>query len=90
MPTNPAPRRAYKPTLDPLNPPPRVTRALAAELLLAALGIVVSPRTLESWPLATRIVNGHATPDTAEILARGRAMLDGSPILRGGRTRKAA
>lgn len=83
----PKSRRSYKPTLDLQNPPPRVDRKMAAELLLARLGIVASPRTIEAWPLATRLVNGHATLDTTELLAHGRAMLDRSPSVRGGRTR---
>ncbi len=86
--TAPKPRRTYKPMLDPRNPPPRVDRKMAAELLLARLGIVASPRTIEGWPLTSRLVNGRATLDTAELLAHGRAMLDGSPSVRGGRTRK--
>lgn len=84
------PRRSYKPTLDPLNPPPRVDRSMLAELLFARLGIRVSPRTLEGWPLASKLVNGRATYDTVAALAHGSALLDGSPSVRGGRTRKAA
>ena len=83
-------RRTYKPTLDVQNPPPRVDRKMAAELLFARLGIVASPRTIEAWPLATKLVNGRATLDTGEVLAHGRAMLDGSPSIRGGRAYKAA
>jgi hypothetical protein len=83
-------RRTYKPTLDFDNPPPRVDRQAAAALLYARLGLRISPRTLEAWPLVTRLLNGRATYDTAELLAHGHAMLDGSPGVRGGRTRKAA
>ena len=92
-PRNPHPdakrRRAYVPTFDTARPPPRVDRAMAAVLLLARLGLRVSPRTLEGWPLPTRLVNGRATLDTAELLAYGRKLLDGSPNVRGGRARKA-
>lgn len=83
-------RRAYAPTLDPRNPPPRVDRQAGAALLLAALGIRVSPRNLESWPVPTRLLNGRATMDTKELLAHGRTLLDGAPSVRGGRTRRAA
>lgn len=86
----PKQRRTHRPTLDLRNPPPRVTRPMLSELLLALLGLQVSPRTLESWPLATRLVNGRATYDTAEALAYGRKLVDGSPNVRGGRSRKAA
>ena len=78
-------RRTFQPTLDPANPPPRVDRKAAAALLYALLGLQVSPRTLETWPLPTRLVNGRATLATAEVLAHGRAMLDGAPSVRGGR-----
>ena len=83
-------RRTYKPALDPANPPPRVDRQAGAALLYVRLGLQVSPRTLETWPVATRLLNGRATYDTAELLAHGRAMLDGSPSLRGGRNGRAA
>ena len=63
---------------------------MAADILLMVLGILVSPRTLESWPLKTKLVNGHATVDTGELLAVGRAKLDESPSIRGGRSRQAA
>ena len=78
-------RRAYKPTLDPQNLPPRVTRQDAASALYAVLGFPVSPRTLESWPVATRLVNGKATFDTAELLAFAGNKLNEAPSLRGGR-----
>lgn len=82
--------RTYTPHFDPHNPPPRLTRPMMAEYLLAKLGLQIAPRTLEACPLPSRIVNGRATYDTAEALAYGKAMLDGAPGLRGGRTRKAA
>jgi len=87
VPDAPKPRRAYKPTLDPSNPPPRVDRQAGAALLFARLGLRVSPRTLESWPLPTRLLNGRATYDTAELLAHGRALLDAALPIRGGRKR---
>ena len=91
MPPFPAPirRNKYQPHFDPAHPPPRVTRPMAAQLLLAQFGIVVAPRTLEAWPLPVRILGGRATFDTNEVLARGRAMLDDAPAICGGRTRAA-
>ncbi len=86
----PSVRRAYKPTLDLRNPPPRVDRQAGAVLLYAVLGFPVSPRTLESWPVPTRLVNGKATFDTAELLAFARAKLNEAPVIRGGRKGNAA
>ena len=54
------------------------------------LGFPVSPRTLEGWPVPTRLVNGKATFDTAELLAFARSKLDAAPTVQGGRTRTAA
>jgi len=92
MPLSPTPilRNKYQPAFDPAFPPPRVTRPMAAHLLFARFGIIVAPRTLEGWPLPVRILGGRATFDTNEILARGRAMLDGAPAICGGRSRAAA
>lgn len=90
IPASPPGRRAYLPIIDPKNPPPRLPRALMARLLLDLLGLQVSPRTLESWPLPTVMVNGRATLDTAETLAYGRKLLAAAPTLRGGRRRKGA
>ena len=92
MPPDPVPtaagtkhRRIYKPVFDPANPPPRVTRLDAAELLYARFGVRVSPRTIEGWTLPTKRVNGHATLDTEDVLAHGRAMVDEAPTIRGGK-----
>lgn len=82
-------RNKHQPAFDPAHPPPRVTRPMTAALLFARFGIVVSPRTLEGWPLPVRILGGRATFDTNEVLARGRAMLDGAPAICGGRVRTA-
>ena len=85
--STPAPRKSYKPPpIDPANPPPRIPRKVASPFLLAALGFPVSPRTLESWPVATKLVNGKATFDTAELLAYARSKVDAAPVIQGGRT----
>ncbi len=78
-------RRTYKPALDLANPPPRVDRRTAAALLYARFGVRVSPRTTEGWTLPTKRVNGYATLDTEDVLARGRAMVDAAPPIRGGK-----
>ena len=80
----------HRHTLTLETPPPRVTRRDAAALLYAVLGVPVSPRTLESWPVPTRLVNGKATFNTAELLAFARSKLDAAPVLRGGRSRTAS
>lgn len=82
---SPTPRRRHKPELTPASLPPRIARRDAAPMLYAVLGFPVSPRTLESWPVATRLVNGKATFDTAELLAFARSKLDEAPSIRGGR-----
>ena len=85
--STPKQRNSYKPPpIDPANPPPRIPRKVASPFLLAVLGFPVSPRTLESWPVPTRLVNGKATFDTAELLAYARSKLDAAPAIMGGRT----
>lgn len=93
---DPKPRKRHRPDLmataaapPPLaaHLPPRIARRDAAPILYAVLGFPVSPRTLESWPVPTRLVNGKATFDTAELLAYARSKLDEAPTIQGGRTR---
>lgn len=81
-------RVTWRPTFDPQNPPPRVDRRMAAELLAYRFGIIASPRSLEAWPIATRHVNGRAMLETATVLAHGQRMLDGSASIRSGRGRR--
>lgn len=82
--TSAYPKR-HKAALTPNNLPPRIARRDAAPILYAVLGFPVSPRTLESWPVPTRLVNGKATFDTGELLAFARAKMEAAPNLRGGR-----
>ena len=88
----PKPRKRHKPDLlgSPASLPPRIARRDAAAVLYRVLGFPVSPRTLESWPVPTRLVNGKCTFDTSELLAFARSKLDAAPVVRGGRTRDAA
>jgi len=92
LPPTPKPRNRHKPDLlrAATNLPPRIARRDAAPILYAVLGFPVSPRTLESWPVPTRLVNGKATFDTAELLAFARSKLDAAPAIQSGRTRDIA
>ena len=45
----------------------------------------VSHRTLESWPLAWRYVNGHAVCELAELVAVAEAKLAAAAPIRSGR-----
>jgi hypothetical protein len=47
----------------------------------------VSHRSLETWPLVWRRVNGKAITSTDELLAEARRRLDAAPAIRGGRRR---
>ncbi len=80
-------RAGFKPTLDSTKPPPRVDRRHAAQLLFDKLGLNVSSRTLETWPLKARLLNGRATYDTVELLEFARKRIETAPQIRGGRKR---
>ena len=81
-------RKRHRPDLTTCTAlPPRIARRDAAPVIYAVLGVPVSPRTLESWPVPTRLVNGKATFDTAELLAFARTKLDAAPAIQGGRNR---
>src|SRR5690349_8143985 len=64
--------------------PRRVDRRAAAELV-SRFFFPVSYRSIEAWPLATRLVNGKAVMETAELLAVAKAKFDAAPAIRGGR-----
>ena len=80
-------RKRHKPDLTPGTLPPRIARRDAAPILYAVLGFPVSPRSLEAWPVPTRLVNGKATYDTQELLAHACARMDAAATQRGGRSR---
>lgn len=69
--------------------PVRMTRSTAAAYLTQHF-FPVSPRTLERWPVATRLVNGHVLIDTADLLAVANGKLHSAPVIMAGRERKAA
>ena len=64
--------------------PAHIARRTAAELV-TRLYFPVSYRTIESWPLAVRRVNGKALYNTAGLLAYAREKLEAAPAIRGGR-----
>jgi hypothetical protein len=45
----------------------------------------ISPRTLERWPLAWRLLNGRAHCTTAELFAEAERRLASAPVVMGGR-----
>jgi hypothetical protein len=73
-----------KPFTVPSDAPRRVNRRAAAALVTHHL-FPVSHRTLESWPLTWRRVNGKALVETAELLAFAQSKLDAAAPIRSGR-----
>ncbi len=63
----PAGQRAPNLTLDMNKLPPRLDRVRAAEYLWEKHGIVVSPRTLEAWPIAYRFVHRCALYEVVDL-----------------------
>jgi hypothetical protein len=64
--------------------PKRIDRRAGAELVTRFF-FPVSYRTVEAWPLVTKLVNGKAIVDTRELLAYAKAKFDAAPPIRGGR-----
>ncbi len=64
--------------------PARVDRRTGAALISKRY-FPVSPRSLESWPVTWRRVNGKAIGETAELFAVAQSKLDAAPPIRGGR-----
>ena len=64
--------------------PARVDRKRGA-LIITERYFPVSHRTLETWSITWRRVNGRATCDTYELLAVAQAKLDAAPPLLGGK-----
>ena len=75
-------RGAALPDLNEL--PIRVDRETAAKLLTKYY-FRVSPRSLERWALAWRLVNGRAHCETAALFAIAESMLARAPAVMGGR-----
>lgn len=64
--------------------PARVPRDAAAKLLTKHY-FETSPRTLERWPLAWRLLNGKAHVETAELFAEAERRLSSAAAVMGGR-----
>lgn len=77
---NPIPKVAQG-DLD--NLPVRMDRRMAASVI-SRFYFPVSHRTLETWPVGWRIVNGRALAETDEILAFAARKLAMAPAIRGG------
>lgn len=60
--------------------PPRVTRKRAAVELAKVLGIEVSHRSLEVWPVPVQRVNGKALLSTVAVFERALSMLEAAPV----------
>ncbi len=66
--------------------PLRVDRRRGASIITERF-FPVSYRTLETWPVTWRRVNGRCTCDTRELLAVAEEKLAAAPSLKGGRQR---
>jgi len=81
-------RTAKKPITDTLPAAPELprysTRAQFAEIH-ARLYTPISPRTLETWPIAWRTVNGRAVAETQVLLAEAERRFNAAPVIMGGR-----
>jgi hypothetical protein len=87
VPAGAAPAAEAEPDLSAL--PRRATRRMGAELVTRHF-FPVSHRSLETWPLTWRHVNGYSVCEIAELFALARAKLEAAPPIRGGRTPTAA
>ena len=63
--------------------PARVDRKRGA-LIITERYFPISHRTLETWPITWRRVNGRAICDTGDLLALAEAKLEAAPPLLGG------
>ena len=63
--------------------PARVDRQRGAALIQQYF-FPVSPRTLERWPIAWQLINGHSLARTKELLSEAQRRVDAAPAIRGG------
>lgn len=70
---------------DQLPQHPRFADRRGLALIITRECFPISPRTLETWPLTWRHVNGKAVAEVAEALAVAEARLAAAPLIRGGR-----
>jgi hypothetical protein len=64
--------------------PRYVNRRTGAELVTKHL-FPVSHRSLETWPISTRLVNNQAIMETEELFKRAWTMFAAAPLIKGGR-----
>lgn len=64
--------------------PPRLTRRDAATFLQRHVGLRVSARSLERWPLASRVIAGRAMIETRALAEFAQRLVDDAPVLAGG------
>lgn len=64
------------------NLPARMDRRTAAAVISRHF-FPISHRTLETWPVRWRVVNGKALAETAEILTFAAQKLNGATSIRG-------
>jgi hypothetical protein len=69
------------PDLDAL--PKHVDRRRAAELVTHYF-FAVSPRSMERWPLAGKVLNGRLTFPTADLFRIARERVNAAPAIKGG------
>lgn len=74
---------AAEPVLDLAGLPQLIDRRAAAKLI-SGLFFKTSPRTIERWPLPTRLVNGRAQLETRQVIAYARARVAEAPLVMGG------
>jgi hypothetical protein len=74
----------YSQSISALEQQPRFVDRRRGAQFLSERFFPVSHRTLESWPLAWRHVNGHAVCELAELVAVAEAKLAAAAPIRSG------
>jgi hypothetical protein len=70
--------------------PPKLRRKRISEELFQNLGIEVSPRTLERWPLSVQIVCGKAIAPTVQAFEIAYSKLLEAPVILSGERKPAS
>jgi hypothetical protein len=60
--------------------PPLSDRKQARRVIQDALGIDISDRTMERWPVPTKLVNGRAVGATAAFLDYAQQLIENAPV----------
>ena len=58
---------------------PRFSTLKTGARLISERYFPVSPRTVEKWPVAFRIINGRRSAETADLIAHAESMIAGAP-----------